>query len=366
MAPPLPLLNQETADLLLVALLFLLLSPVFPLALYCTGKCRRNSELRKRFYEAAWERGLTSSQGRLLLRLARRNGLDHPGLLLSSLEVFDRCIGGWAARLVKRDPAANAEIFKELSRLRTALGFDEPVPGRPARTTRQLRCGQHLAIRADKAAPAPGATCVVVARDERAIVAAFLDREEHRGLKAWKPGGKVAVQFQPEKGKEYRFCTEILEVVSRTRSLVLRHSESVARIQAREFFRWDTSFAVVFLARQDSQKLEVRVTDISGGGLGVLSAGPVLPGELVSVDPAYKGPFPLAGAVCEVVAVNQKGQLWSLHLKFVDLPGKQESGIIRTIYQHQRGMKGSDLVAQRPSRKQRQAASPWPVRAAAG
>ena len=58
----------------------------------------------------------------------------------------------------------------------------------------------------------------------------------------------------------------------------------------------------------------------------------------VVVDPGFRGPFPLAGVRCQVIA-GRKGPQGALRLRFVELSAEVEAGIVRAIHQRQLGLK---------------------------
>jgi c-di-GMP-binding flagellar brake protein YcgR len=103
------------------------------------------------------------------------------------------------------------------------------------------------------------------------------------------------------------------------------------------------------------RRLQGTVVDISGGGLRVRVPVSVTPRTRLQIDPEFRGPFPLAGLHCQVVASSREGDQHYLQLSFVRLPARIEGRIVRRIYQHQLGRRPvpgeEDLL--RPRRPQR-------------
>lgn len=308
-----------------VLLSLLLLVPIL-LLVRCKAQEHRQRRRRKgTFHRRAQEQGLNPSQRRLLWRLAlqqRRN----PLLVLRTSSAFELCVGECAAQ---KD---STRLLEELARIRVRLGFDHLPQDQPVRTTRQLPQGQTLNLWPQDADPAQATPCLVVSRDEGTLVAAPLLNNPP----TWKAGTPLSVRFRRAQDAEYRFATRLLAFTPHT--LSLQHADQVERLQVRAFFRWETSFPLTLLVNighGQTRSLEGTVTNISGGGLRLRVQEGVPTGTRVQVDPAYLGPFPLAGVHAQVVSTSAEAQRGWVRVQFVDLPGKVEAQILRRIFQHQ-------------------------------
>ena len=295
------------------------------------------------FSTTALERGLSDAQWQLLKQIARHDRMKNPLLLLSSLNAFDRHISRYVSRLTNRNKSDRHKTIEDLAHIRTLLGFDRPLLGQPMRTTRELEPGHTLMVWPVKGGGHKGfSQCVVVSRDDRAITAVPLLREDDQHLTALAPGDKIKVRFWRDHDTEYRFRTKILDAVAGTTSIVIEHAEYLERIQKRDFFRLNVGFGVVLYAvseteqiAEDTPRLEGTVTDISGGGLNILTRKEVPPAGLLRIDPQFKEVFPLAGLQCKVIGQLKQPGGYGVHLEFVELSPKQEGELVRKIYEQQ-------------------------------
>ena len=301
-------------------MLFLVLALLLALRLWHHRR-KRQAQYQRR----AADKGLKPAQRRLLWQVARQQRRN-PVLLLRCASAFELCVGECAAR---KDSTA---LLEELARIRIRLGFDHLPQDQPVRTTRQLPQGQTLSLWPQDADPAQATPCLVVSRDEGTLVTAPLLNNPP----TWKAGMPLSVRFRRAQDAEYRFATRLLAFTSHT--LSLQHADQVERLQVRAFFRWETSFPLTLLAsvgHGQTRSLEGTVTNISGGGLRLRVQEGVPTGTRVQVDPAYLGPFPLAGVEGQVVSSSTEAQRGSLRIQFTDLPRKVEAQILRRIFQHQ-------------------------------
>lgn len=361
MVPQFKPLNEDISGLpLYILLLFLLLLGVL-LALYLVREYRLRQQTWKRFYTTARERKLNERQAEYLRELARDVGLQNPMLVLTTLNAFDRHVGGRAARLVEENERANAAELETISQIRTALGFDRLRPKQLMQTTRQLQPGQNLMVWPEEDSRDMQSTCVVVSRDDRYVTAALILKKDERHLRHWNAGDTFEVLLSQDGFAEYGWKTELLDVNVEQRQIVLKHSERVERTQARDFYRWDTNFPVALyrISREDyknpeeidldqAPRIEGNITNISGGGMSLTTRELLLPDTLLVVDPTFSGEFPISGIACSVLSRPQEdAQVQRVHLKFLDLPSEVERGIISTINRLQIGITENDIVLPR-------------------
>lgn len=334
----------DTIVLLLLAALVLI-----PLLSYLFGKIRSRRQTLATFMDNAAECGLSEKQSQLLLHIARQDRMKQPLLLLSSLKSFDRHVGRHAARLNQQKNAAAKKTIEEISLIRQALHFDNTPLGQPMQTTRELEPGQTLMVWPVKGGPKGFSQCVIVHRDDHAITAVPLIREDESHLCALQAGDKIKVRFWRAEDTEYRFRTEILETVAAVTSITIKHAEHLERVQKRDFFRLHTNFDLALyrngetieesLVEEDRElpaPIRVRVVDISGGGLAVLSREELPEDTTLKVDPDCAHTFPLANMHCLVIKQSRdnKGG-YRANLEFIDPPTKQQNEIVRRIYQQQ-------------------------------
>ncbi len=324
---------------LIVGLLLLVAvgSLVYPLV--------RNGLWRRQTYQqlatSAHERGLSLDQTALLAQIARRARMRHPLLLLTSQSAFEHHIGRFVASQTGKD---TEQILEDITDIRRALYFDRAPLNQPLHTTRQLLAGQRLQIYPASGERGGFAQCVLVDSDPHGLSAAPLLRKDEERLCDLEPGEKLKVRFWREGDTEYRFRSTVLESAAGTTTLFFSHAEKLERIQKRDLFRLEVHFELLLepVAETSDPKSEQReppvasaVVNISGGGLGLLSARPLEVGALLQIPAKISTPFPIAGLRCQVNECQRQGQQYKIGLEFVDISARLQSEIVRLIYRRQ-------------------------------
>lgn len=338
----LPLLRPHSQDatwLTWAVLSFLILVIVSSAIAFYIARWDHRKALWRAFAETAKERGLSSSQQRLLTTIARRERMKNPMLLLGSLTAFDRHVGGYAAALTGEASPARQRVIDNISRIRRSLGFDRLRAGQPARTTRELPPGQMLLmIWPEKDGPDGFLQCVVVSRDDRAIAAVPLLKEGERHLGALQAGERIKARFWQD-GVEYRFRTSILETIPETTTILIRHAEKLERVQESDFFRlpMDGEVELFALSKDTHQSLTVEdaVRQKRGEGIGISTAKKIPEGQLLMVDPGFEGGMPLGGMTCRIESAEEKDGEWRLHLRFVNFTPDEQQAIIASVQRRQ-------------------------------
>lgn len=324
-------------DLIVGLLLFVIIASLtYPLVRHWLWRRQTYRQLAS----SARERGLNMAQTALLEQIARKARLRQPLLLLTSLSAFDRRIGNFAKQLKGPDRDATLE---QLGEIRFALGFDRTPLDVPLHATRQLLVGQRLQIYPARGDRGGFAQCVLVSADQRGLSAVPLLRRDEERLCNLEPGERLKVRFWREGDTEYRFRSTVLECVPETTTLVIGHVDKLERIQKRDFFRLEVQFelslAIVSETSEPESELQESVSgtvvDISGGGLGLFSAQALEVGTLLQIPEKIATPFPIAGLRCQVSECRQQGQQYKSGLEFVDISSRQQSEIVRIIYQKQ-------------------------------
>jgi len=296
------------------------------------------------FHATASEHGLSDEQTSLMERIARRAKMRQPLLLLTSVQSYDLRVSAY----LKRQPESQtrqAEI-DSLGHIRLLLGYDRVPTGQPLRTTRELSTGQRLMVWPVKGGPPGFCHAVVVHRDDDAIVAVPLLREDDDFLAQLQSGDRIKVRFWRRHDTEYRFRTTILEANPDTTAIVIGHSERLERIQKRDFYRLAVRFRLGLIVLPEpgaggaesiaaGRRLDVSVADISGGGLGVAVNATVAPDATVVVDPGYNGPFPIAGLWCHVAGQEERDGKRFLRLEFTNLSRERQEDLVGVIQRQQ-------------------------------
>ena len=296
------------------------------------------------FRFAAQERGLSPGQIELLRRIAREGGMRHPLLILTSLNEFDRQLGGFLRR--EAEPK-DRRVGESLAHIRTLLGFDELPTGNPMSTTRELKVGQRLMVWPEKGGSKGFCQCVVSHRDDEAIAAVPLLRLDDNCLTELQPDDRIKVRFWRDHDTEYRFRSRILKFYPHTTSIVIEHVEKLERVQKRDFFRLGVHFNIRFNAIDSGDEgtkhsadsaatpIEGSVHDLSGGGLSMTTESEIPSTHLLLVDSSLEVPFPLEDLVCRVIGQEELTRGKRVHLEFVDISRKAQGDLVHAIFQQQ-------------------------------
>ena len=347
-----PRIEEPSAIILLIfALLCVGLVALVAYHLISSFKERQKRQLKLR--EAGAAKGLNKADIALLNRLS--NQMTNPIQLVESLYVFDRAIAPYLNALIKRD--WDHKEIRQLARMRQLLGFDQVTADQQLRTTRQLQDGLTVMIWCEAQETEAFYPWVLVRREERALVLVPLLREDFARYETLDAGRVLAVRFWRSRDTEYRFEASIISVDRDEHAVVLHHSDSMTRLQQRDFYRIYVHFEIPFFlqgkASSDlkegdmpedpdrdmpvsfAERIDATVLDLSAGGLSIetLTVGP-LECTLI-VDPHFAGPFPLAGLACQIVQQTRVGQANRLQLRFDTMPAAREAELVRCVYEHQ-------------------------------
>ena len=346
----LPLLRprSESGLYAAVVLVLLVLVLVTGLITYLTAQRWLRRASARAFRSAAGERGLTPSQIDLLADMARHGKLRNPLLLLSSLRTFDRQAASVAEKATDGSEE-NRRRLRELTAIRAALGFDRSRPSQPLHNTRTIAPGQVLMVWPVAGDIEGFIHCGVVHRDDSAIEAVPLLRQHDVHLSHLETGDPIKVRFWRGGDTEYRFRTQILAAHPKTTSILIKHSETVERVQKRDYFRIRANVKVVFhtVRRADydagrdcpmsgpRESIVGTVVDLSAGGMSaLLESAP--PGDcLLIVDGSYCGPFALGGVACEIVDQSPGARGCEVRLRYVDLPVNVQDDLVAQLYREQ-------------------------------
>lgn len=368
----LPLLRPRPAEPTWYGLLAVALLVVALLVVLVVSRLRarqRRHQVEREFMVEAVAAGLSPDQGHFLLRVARRAKVRNLASLVNTISIFDRHLGALADRIGQGDP--NDRRLDQISRIRMALGFDQVPADHPQRSTRQLAPGQSLMVWSEGGHQSGSTPCVVLARTEWSLTVAPLLRTDRELVDSLKRGSVLAVRFWREGDTEYRFVTRVLTVDHEAVTVWIRHSDSVERLQQRDFFRLPVHFPIAFYllpeneevargleawveagfpvsAKQPDEergdslpelqalpRVEGEVTNLSAGGLAVSVPEAVPTDRRLLVDPRFDGPFPLAGVHCQAVHLGPGPNGFVLQVRFVDLSAQREREIVRGVYEHQ-------------------------------
>ena len=331
------------------------------------------------FTAAGQAAGLTAGQTALLYTIARRRRMQSPPRLLSSAQVFDRQLGAYAASIASGD-RQHPEI-ERIGGIRVALGFDILDLEHAMSSTRQIDRGQTVMIWAEHESDrAEGFyPWLVLERDEATLSLAPVLRGGDDPRMQLCRGDRFNARFWREGDTEYEFETTVIGQATSDNAVYVKHAE-VHRQQHRDFYRIDVDFpadffvvpvdheelesdgihinaAIELLDKSASEEIRVapsepaaqdrltgatrvsaRVVNLSAGGLAieVTQGSPPADADTAWIlDPAFEGPFSLAGITCNPVGTETSVLGKIIKMTFDQLPTPIEKEIVRGVYEHQ-------------------------------
>ncbi len=252
---------------------------------------RRLTERWRRFTQSMVRRRLSVSQRGLLAEMARREAPEDPGLLLQSLEAFERGVHRHLKPLIsnKGGPAVE-EAAGLVGGLRQALGFSRGH-WREYFSTRELQEGQTVELYATARAETPICTARVATPRE--------DYLELTDLRYAQPltGRSVHAVFY-SLGRRFDFETEPLHVDLPHGICRLAHTVDVRAVDQRENYRVEHSAPLDIRAQWEPEDFwrTAQLRNISAGGAALVAGCYYEEGEqlLVQLRPAeYLSPAAL-------------------------------------------------------------------------
>ncbi len=243
---------------------------------------RRLAERWRRFTQSMVRHRLSAEQRGLLGEMARREAPEDPGLLLQSLEAFERAVHHQLKPLISNQGGRVVEEASALvSGLRQALGFSR-THSREYFSTRELHEGQPIELYA-AARDAPICTArVAVPRED------YLELGELRYAQPL-TGRRVRAAFY-SLGRRFEFQTEPLHVDLPHGICRLAHTVDVRAADQREHFRVEHSAPLRVRAQWEPEDLwrTAQLRNISAGGAALVAGCYYEEGEdlLVHLRPA--------------------------------------------------------------------------------
>jgi len=311
---------------------------------------RDRKRAKQSFRHISVERGLSESQCRQLEMISIEARIVDPLLLFSSLTTFDRSVAQYLKQQTNGHVAGNTKLVDRIYKIRQRLGFDQVPTSHLLPSTRELPLGQKLMVWPANGGRSGFCQCAVTHREDQAITAVPVLREDEGFFATLGSGDLVKVRFWRDDDTEYRFRSRIIESVPETTGITIAHGDTLQRIQKRDFFRLEVQFDVVLYVVPSTKAegvakagvtavsgtpVAATVTDISGGGMSAIIDGPVPDDHVFVVDPKFEGAFPIAGINCVIIDQVSSPDGLQTRLEFRDLGGRSESDLVNAIYRHQ-------------------------------
>jgi c-di-GMP-binding flagellar brake protein YcgR len=312
---------------------------------------REKRYLNGAFNRIAVEEGLTEEEEKVLKRLAET--LPNPLIIFSSITAFESALEQHLARL-SGDHDREARYMLLLAPIRHKLGFDNRPVGLPLRSSRDIASGQRLQVGVKIDGEARFCTCVTVESSHEGLLISPLLRADEEVFREASPDDTLYVRFWRRGDTEYQFRSHLLPESDPDRStLLLAHTESLKRIQKRDFYRLSVALPITLyplpdeetaLASPDDMRLPPELTDkisvtlvnLSAGGMAVKGNDELIPGAYFLIDPLKTGRFSLANISCKVLRSETRADGdYIHHFEYSNVNGRLQDRLALEIHQLQ-------------------------------
>jgi len=290
---------------------------------------------------------LFPNEKKKLLDLLKHEYIQLRHSIFQSASLYERCVDA-EIKILLLTGKSEEEIEKTdqiLSSLRKKMGYGYLPLEHPLLSTRNLEIGQSVSV-----FPLAGQTPII----NHAVV--VTNKETHFRISckqdkintlAVQTGKEIKIAFARQGDAVYGLTSEVVAIHDDV-AMDCLHTLTFQRNQLRQFVRMEVNLPLKIrkispdkgeVAGQAIRQIDVKLTDISGGGLSFVYAEPLGTGDQVSLQfTLTTGKFTgVRGKVLRVSNVeNQEKPLYRHHVQFVAIESQLRDRIIRFIFDKQR------------------------------
>ncbi len=306
------------------------------------------------FNDLIYSKKLNTKQVELLTTLINHNQLEEPDGIISSLEIFERCVDNMLNYLQNAklpDETVNARI-NGIANLRRHLNFNAVPENAILYSTRELIPGKIIKVQIPRANEYTFFPSKIVENNELEMV--IEDPQYGDEKQPLVTGVILSISFMHGGDNEYQFNSRIKRIDPQSQGHLFRisHSNMLQRKRLREFIRYEVSIPVQFniigrknMNEEDTKNLYQKVfsgtmQDISGGGIRVLSAADIHEEDELSLSFALEHIIfrHLPGKVVRLIEEGTGGEKRThiLQIKFTKLDVPNQEKIIKFIFEKKR------------------------------
>ncbi|MBN2290765.1 MAG: PilZ domain-containing protein [Candidatus Glassbacteria bacterium] len=346
-------LPQRGMEDVKAVMLIVLSLVVLVMVIYLIHSAAFRKKGRKVIRKSALTRGLTQQELLIILKAVDARPRIDPMKVLNSLREFQRLFGPLMHDLVERmetDPSARYQL-NQIFALRKKLFGEVAYHFGPLSTTLQLPIGQRLTLKFDYHGKSTTATTIVLDVDSAAITVANPSREgQHLRLARDLP---VNVLLYRVGDAEYQFNTSVIRSTEPGTQpfLLLAHDLNIQRIQTREFYRlstrisfnfrrfaWDSQLDNRYLQKEEEkvEEYQGQIHNISAGGMMFTTEAKLDKNDILVFSLQLSPEMTMAdllGKVLNISSLPEREEKFLVHLRFVNIRGKEQDQIIRMILQ---------------------------------
>lgn len=300
------------------------------------------------FKEACDHLGFSEVEIEKIRNLLQHENLVEPQVIFQSVSLYEKCVdkeikellGGYIS---EEQMARENDI---LSRVRKKAGFHHLALEHPLVSTRNITLGQKGSLFGRNLKKPMIKNARVVDNNEFSLVLQYdVDKED---VCYMVPGDEIKFAFSRQNDSVYGVP---LEVVSADGSgtIEVHHTLNLRRNQLRQYVRVEINLPLKFrLLTTDNidksevrrgEVVEVKMSDISGGGMSFLCERSLRVGDLISLNfdlPNAK----YVGIASKVLRISlQEGKaktFFKHHVQFRDLEPRRRDDIVKYVFEKQR------------------------------
>jgi hypothetical protein len=300
----------------------MLLSAVVLIRSHYRYEHRQAKDSQKKFKKLCARRGLTDTEIKLLKRIAVLGGIRFIGDLLTRRQVYNSAVGHFIEKVVNPSESLRKELyFKELTSIRRKIGFNQPQPFKPIRTTREVPVNTQVSFQSGKVTYEG----TVMDNNEESII---IIPPEGSEFSPQLRGKRIMLTFYRVKDGHYFIPTRIIQVFPEKpmHGIAVSHSSrlkaSVKRTTPRVSVNFPCKLSIIenrFMASagfsgDDGHRGEV--LNFSAGGL-LLSSVQNIPADSYLQLEFSTGKYQFSGLMARIQRREKEERQFRYHLKYI-------------------------------------------------
>lgn len=300
------------------------------------------------FAEEVGRHKLTEPEARKLRHLAAHRENVQPHILFQSISLYERCVHDEIRALEADSVAEDRRQLEEslLAGIRRKLGYNYLPLEHPLVSTRNISVGQAGSL-FGKSHRTPIIRRAVVVENNEFFLGFQYDVEKEETYRIF-PDNEIKFAFARRNDGVYGIPLRVLRADG-DGTIRTSHTLELKRNQLRQFVRIEVSMPAKFRLLKTAnpekseiskgESVDVRLSDISGGGLSFLCERSLKPGDVVSMSFGLPGKS-FAGIAGQIVRTSlQEGKTathFRHHVKFLKVEPVKQERIVRFVFEKQR------------------------------
>lgn len=341
-----------TGPVILILAIIFLSGLVFLLMYYFRGYFLRKRAVKQHseqlFNETVERLGFSPMELEKIRQILKHEHVAEPQVIFQSISLYEKCIDREVKELLARRISwdQRKEENEILFSIRRKAGFHHLALEHPLSSTRNMALGQMGSLYGRNLKKPLIQRATVVDSNEFSFSLQYnVDKEDMCYIN---PGDEIKYAFSRQNDSVYGVPLEVISADG-SGTIEVYHTMNLRRNQLRQFVRIDISLPLKFrlINTADIQKseirrgesVEVKMSDISGGGLSFLCERSLRAGDLISLGfdlPNAK----FIGISAKVLRISlQEGKsktFYKHHVQFMNLEPRRRDMIVKYVFDKQR------------------------------